>query len=231
MKTGEGKTLVATLALYLNALEGRGAHLVTVNDYLARRDAGWMAALYHFLGLTVGVIAGQDQLLRLRPRVRRRDPSRPASAAPAAVHAARGVRGRHHVLDQQRARLRLSARQHGAEARPLRAAPVALRDRRRGRLDPHRRGAHAAHHQRPGERGDREVLHVRAAHPAARRGGRLHDRREDQVGVAHRGGRREDREVDRDLEHLRHGARRRGAPDQPGAEGARAVACATRTTS
>ena len=60
MKTGEGKTLVATLALYLNALEGRGAHLVTVNDYLARRDAGWNAALYHFLGLTVGVIAGQD---------------------------------------------------------------------------------------------------------------------------------------------------------------------------
>jgi preprotein translocase subunit SecA len=60
MKTGEGKTLVATLALYLNALEGRGAHLVTVNDYLARRDAGWNASLYHFLGLSVGVIAGQD---------------------------------------------------------------------------------------------------------------------------------------------------------------------------
>ena len=60
MKTGEGKTLVATLALYLNALEGRGAHLVTVNDYLARRDAGWNASLYHFLGMSVGVIAGQD---------------------------------------------------------------------------------------------------------------------------------------------------------------------------
>jgi preprotein translocase subunit SecA len=60
MKTGEGKTLVATLALYLNALEGRGAHLVTVNDYLARRDAGWNAALYHALDLSVGVIAGQD---------------------------------------------------------------------------------------------------------------------------------------------------------------------------
>jgi preprotein translocase subunit SecA len=60
MKTGEGKTLVATLALYLNALEGRGAHLVTVNDYLARRDAGWNAALYHALDMSVGVIAGQD---------------------------------------------------------------------------------------------------------------------------------------------------------------------------
>ncbi|MEP6822813.1 MAG: preprotein translocase subunit SecA, partial [Chthoniobacterales bacterium] len=56
MATGEGKTLVATLPLYLNALTGRGAHLVTVNDYLARRDAEWMGKLYNFLGLTWGVI-------------------------------------------------------------------------------------------------------------------------------------------------------------------------------
>ena len=56
MATGEGKTLVATLPLYLNALTGRGAHLVTVNDYLARRDAEWMGQLYNFLGLTVGCI-------------------------------------------------------------------------------------------------------------------------------------------------------------------------------
>jgi preprotein translocase subunit SecA len=56
MATGEGKTLVATLPLYLNALTGRGAHLVTVNDYLARRDAEWMGQLYAFLGLTVGCI-------------------------------------------------------------------------------------------------------------------------------------------------------------------------------
>ena len=56
MKTGEGKTLVATLPLYLNALTGHGAHLVTVNDYLAKRDAQWMSTLYHFLGLSVGVI-------------------------------------------------------------------------------------------------------------------------------------------------------------------------------
>ncbi|MEY2542013.1 MAG: preprotein translocase subunit SecA, partial [Verrucomicrobiota bacterium] len=56
MATGEGKTLVATLPLYLNALTGRGAHLVTVNDYLARRDAEWMGQLYSFLGLTVGII-------------------------------------------------------------------------------------------------------------------------------------------------------------------------------
>jgi len=56
MRTGEGKTLVATLAAYLNALPGMGVHVVTVNDYLARRDAAWMGRLYHFLGLTTGVI-------------------------------------------------------------------------------------------------------------------------------------------------------------------------------
>jgi preprotein translocase subunit SecA len=56
MKTGEGKTLVATLPVYLNALEGKGVHVVTVNDYLARRDAEWMGRLYKFLGLSVGVI-------------------------------------------------------------------------------------------------------------------------------------------------------------------------------
>jgi preprotein translocase subunit SecA len=56
MKTGEGKTLVATLAVYLNAIEGKGVHVVTVNDYLARRDAEWMGQIYKFLGLTVGVI-------------------------------------------------------------------------------------------------------------------------------------------------------------------------------
>ena len=56
MKTGEGKTLVATLAVYLNALEGKGVHVVTVNDYLATRDAGWMGQIYQFLGMTVGVI-------------------------------------------------------------------------------------------------------------------------------------------------------------------------------
>ena len=56
MKTGEGKTLVATLAVYINALNGRGVHVVTVNDYLARRDPGWMGQIYHALGLTVGCL-------------------------------------------------------------------------------------------------------------------------------------------------------------------------------
>jgi preprotein translocase subunit SecA len=66
MATGEGKTLVATLPLYLNALTGRGSHLVTVNDYLARRDAEWMGQLYNFLGLTVGCIQHDQE-----PDVRR----------------------------------------------------------------------------------------------------------------------------------------------------------------
>ena len=56
MKTGEGKTLVSTLAAYLNGLEGNGVHIVTVNDYLAKRDAEWMGQIHEYLGLTVGVI-------------------------------------------------------------------------------------------------------------------------------------------------------------------------------
>ena len=92
MRTGEGKTLVATLPVYLNALTGRGVHVVTVNDYLARRDAEWMGAIYRFLGLTVG---------RHRPR-------------PGLRGAPPGLRLRHHLRHQQRVRLRLPAGQHGA---------------------------------------------------------------------------------------------------------------------
>ena len=61
MKTGEGKTLVSTLPAYLNSLTGKGVHIVTVNDYLAKRDSEWMGVIYKFLGLDVGVIySGQD---------------------------------------------------------------------------------------------------------------------------------------------------------------------------
>ena len=94
MKTGEGKTLVATLPVYLNALTGKGVHVVTVNDYLASRDAEWMGQIYRFLGMTVGVIVhGLDDEQR------------------------RGaVRRRHHLRHQQRIRLRLPARQHEVPA-------------------------------------------------------------------------------------------------------------------
>src|SRR5687767_5486771 len=63
MKTGEGKTLVATLAVYLNALTEKGVHVVTVNDYLAQRDAGWMGQIYNFLGLTTGVIIADESYI------------------------------------------------------------------------------------------------------------------------------------------------------------------------
>jgi preprotein translocase subunit SecA len=63
MKTGEGKTLVATLPVYLNALEGKGVHVITVNDYLAQRDAGWMGRVYNFLGLSVGVIIPDESFV------------------------------------------------------------------------------------------------------------------------------------------------------------------------
>jgi len=63
MRTGEGKTLVATLSVYLNALTGKGVHLITVNDYLARRDSRWMSAVYHALGLSVGVIQHESSFI------------------------------------------------------------------------------------------------------------------------------------------------------------------------
>ena len=129
MATGEGKTLVATLPLYLNALAGRGAHLVTVNDYLARRDAEWMGAA-----------------LQLSRADRRLHSARSAAGCPP-----RAVRDGHHLRHELRVRFRLSARQrHGHHARAAGPARLSLRDRRRSGFHPDRRSAHAAHHQRPG---------------------------------------------------------------------------------
>ncbi len=71
MKTGEGKTLVATMPAYLNALTGKGVHIVTVNDYLARRDARWMGGIYRFLGLTGGHHRPRPGRQRAPPGLRR----------------------------------------------------------------------------------------------------------------------------------------------------------------
>jgi len=71
MRTGEGKTLVATLAVYLNALKGEGVHVVTVNDYLAKRDAEWMGQIYNFLGLT-SEPSSMTFRTRIAPRLRQR---------------------------------------------------------------------------------------------------------------------------------------------------------------
>jgi len=126
MKTGEGKTLVATLPVYLNALAGRGVHVVTVNDYLARRDFR---------------MDGGD-LQVPRPH-RRRD--RPWHGRRAAQE---GLRRRRHLRHQQRARLRLPARQHEVPNGGHGPARAHLRHRRRGRLDPDRRGPDPADHLR-----------------------------------------------------------------------------------
>ena len=107
MVTGEGKTLVATLPAYLNALEGKGVHVVTVNPYLARRDMEWMGPLYINLGLTVGAIYP--------------DMDRGVEAT--------GLRVRHHVRHEQRVRLRLPPRQHEAgrlRRRSLSEEPAAV---------------------------------------------------------------------------------------------------------
>ena len=141
---------------------GEGVHVVTVNDYLAKRDAEWMGRVHRFLGLEVGVILGDM------------DPRRAPQA----------VRRRHHLRHQQRVRLRLPARQHGLVARRLRAARPPLRDRRRGGLDPDRRGAHAADHQRPGRAEPALYTEFAKIAPAAapRRGRRrrLRGRREEE---------------------------------------------------
>ncbi len=112
MKTGEGKTLVATLPLYLNALEGKGAHLVTPNDYLSRLGGGWMGPVYQVLGLKVGVIAHEFAGC-LRPRLQRSGAARRRAAESLASGAATaGLRSRYHVRNQQRVRFRLPSRQH-----------------------------------------------------------------------------------------------------------------------
>ena len=145
MKTGEGKTLVSTLPAYLNALSGDGVHVVTVNDYLAeprRRLDGPGAPVP-------------------RPDRRQDPPTTAAGPAPGRL------RRRHHLRHEQRVRLRLPARQHGLVARRPRAARAQLRDRRRGRLDPDRRGPHAADHQRAGRGEPALVPRVRAHRAAA----------------------------------------------------------------
>ena len=148
MRTGEGKTLVGTLPAYLNALSGKGVHLITVNDYLAERDSEWMGRVHKFLGLDVGCI-----LANMTP-----------GAAP------RAVRVRHHVRHQQRVRLRLPARQHGVVEGRAGAARPQLRDRRRGRLDPGGRGPYAADHLRPRRPGHQVVQRLRQAGDAADQG-------------------------------------------------------------
>ena len=130
MRTGEGKTLVATLAAYLNALPGLGVHVITVNDYLAARDAEWMGRVYKFLGLTVGVII---------PNLT--DEQRRESYAADITYGTNNEFG----FDYLRDNMKYDRAVDGAAA-------VRDGDRRRGRFGPDRRGAHAADHLRPDRR-------------------------------------------------------------------------------
>jgi len=128
MKTGEGKTLVATLAVYLNALESKGVHVVTVNDYLASRDSGWMGQIYRFLGLTVGVIVHDLT-----------DEQRKVAYACDVTYGTNNELGFDYLRDNMKYRLDAMAQ------RPFHYAIVDEVD-----FDPDRRGAHAADHLRPG---------------------------------------------------------------------------------
>jgi preprotein translocase subunit SecA len=139
MVTGEGKTLVATLPAYLNALSGKGVHVVTVNDYLARRDMEWMGPLYMGLGLTVGAI-----LSDMDPTERQR------------AYACDITYGTNNEFgfDYLRDNMKFRAPRGRSLSKSLAASPrsAELRDRRRSRQHPHRRSPHAADHLWPGAR-------------------------------------------------------------------------------
>ena len=149
MKTGEGKTLVATLPVYLNALSGRGVHVVTVNDYLAKRDAEWMGQIYNFLGLTVGVIVhGLD------------DEQRKKAYDCDITYGTNNELGFDYLRDNMKYRL---------EDMVQRGHIYAIVDE--VELDSGRRSAHAADHFRPARRPVRVLQHDRRLYPAARQDG------------------------------------------------------------
>ena len=210
MKTGEGKTLVSTLPVYLNALTGKGVHLITVNDYLASFHAEWMGRVHHFLGLDVGLVIPGD----FDPVHKR------AQYACDITYGTNNEFG----FDYLRDNMAMSLAGQGP-ARPR------LRDRRRGRLDPRRRGPHAADHLGPGERRGEALLQVRQHRPGpqARRG--LRGRRGEAQRRPARAGRREGRARPRRREPLRRGVAEPGPPVPGRARRPRSSSSGTRTTS
>ncbi len=144
MKTGEGKTLVATLPVYLNAVSGRGVHVVTVNDYLAKRDSEWMGRVYGFLGLSTGVIVhGLD------------DEQRKKAYDCDVTYGTNNELGFDYLRDNMKYRM-----EDMGPARPH------LCHRRRSRLDPDRRGTHAADHLRSARRPLGILQHIDGYIPA-----------------------------------------------------------------
>ena len=136
MRTGEGKTLVATLPSYLNGLTGRGVHVVTVNDYLASRDAEWMGKIHQFLGLTVGCIQNDMD-----------DVERKEAYACDITYGTNNEFGFDYLRDNMKFDV-----ESLVQPRPL------FRDHRRGRLDPDRRSPYAADHLGCVGRSDRQIL-------------------------------------------------------------------------
>ena len=144
MRTGEGKTLVATLPVYLNALEGKGVHVVTVNDYLAKRDSEWMGRVYSFLGLTTGVIVHGLS-----------DDERRAAYACDVTYGTNNELGFDYLRDNMKyERAQMVQRGHH----------YAIVDE--VEFDPDRRGAHAADHFRSVGRPFGNVQHGRRPHRA-----------------------------------------------------------------
>ncbi len=148
MRTGEGKTLVATLPCYLNALEGKGVHVVTVNDYLAKRDAEWMGKIYGFLGMSVGTVVNQQN-----------DDEKKIAYRCDITYGQNNEFGFDYLRDNMRV---LGAR--------LRAAPAALRDRRRGstRSSSTRRARHSSSAAPPRLSSDKYRTHQRHPSPSLR---------------------------------------------------------------
>ena len=148
MKTGEGKTLVATMPVYLNALMGRGVHVVTVNDYLARRDAEWMGRVYRFLGLTVGCI--QNSLS---------DEERQRAYAADVTYGTNNEFGFDYLRDNMKFELE-SMVQRGHVYAIVDEVDSILIDE----------ATNSSHHLRPFRGEHRELLQVQPDHPAARQG-------------------------------------------------------------
>ena len=132
MQTGEGKTLVATMPVYLNALTGKGVHVVTVNDYLARRDSEWMGKVYRFLGLTVGLVVHGVEANDRK-----------------AAYAADVTNGTNNEFGFDYLRDNMVVYKANMVQR--------VRHRRRGGLHPHRRSSYPADHQRQGRGLQRDV--------------------------------------------------------------------------
>ena len=173
MKTGEGKTLTATTAVVLNSLAGRGVHLVTVNDYLARRDALWMKPIYDLLGVSIGI------LQNMQPYEEKR-----LAYAADVTYGTNSEFGFDYLRDNMATDAEREGPARGpAEAGRRRLGLPHVRDRRRGRQHPDRRGAHAADHLGCAGAGGRPVRQVRQARAAD-------GRRQDARGAATRAPRR-----------------------------------------